>query len=347
MPRFSHVITSSVRSSSQGPVDVGGGEARRARAAEGEAGAASGPGAWTARRRLGHLDSALRRRWAGEELRGQALGENGHPSRVLLALVRRLPEPTPLDWPATADWLEELVEFLRIRTSVSAEPERAGDVQRAAEWVCGFIRERAATQGGSQAASRTRWSVGEVRATTGAATRPPRVVRPSTTCSRRSPSSCGRARPSTLPCATGSSTRAVSLDDKGPLFSILKAGRDPRTRGRPARERPDRQRRRGGDRRSRDCRLHRRGRTRCRRLPRLRQHGVVRPGLPAFVVATRGLLYFHVRGAHRRIRSPLGPVRRRGAERRSTPSCGAAVRRAPGRRTPARAIAGRHRAADR
>ena len=36
-------------------------------------------------------------------------------------------------------WLEELSEFLRIE-SVSADPERAGDVRRAAEWVRDFVR---------------------------------------------------------------------------------------------------------------------------------------------------------------------------------------------------------------
>jgi acetylornithine deacetylase/succinyl-diaminopimelate desuccinylase-like protein len=38
-----------------------------------------------------------------------------------------------------ADWLEELSEFLRIE-SISADPERADDVRRAAEWVRDFIR---------------------------------------------------------------------------------------------------------------------------------------------------------------------------------------------------------------
>ena len=36
-------------------------------------------------------------------------------------------------------WLDELFDFLRI-PSVSADPARAGDVRRAAEWVCDFVR---------------------------------------------------------------------------------------------------------------------------------------------------------------------------------------------------------------
>src|SRR5262245_56313804 len=36
------------------------------------------------------------------------------------------------------EWMEELSELLRI-PSVSADPERSGDVMRAAEWVRDFI----------------------------------------------------------------------------------------------------------------------------------------------------------------------------------------------------------------
>src|SRR6201985_3367821 len=36
-------------------------------------------------------------------------------------------------------WFDELAEFLRI-PSLSADPERAGDVARAGEWVCDVIR---------------------------------------------------------------------------------------------------------------------------------------------------------------------------------------------------------------
>jgi acetylornithine deacetylase/succinyl-diaminopimelate desuccinylase-like protein len=43
-----------------------------------------------------------------------------------------------------ADWLDELSELLRIE-SISADPERAGDVRRAAEWVRDFIRNAGGT----------------------------------------------------------------------------------------------------------------------------------------------------------------------------------------------------------
>jgi acetylornithine deacetylase/succinyl-diaminopimelate desuccinylase-like protein len=38
------------------------------------------------------------------------------------------------------DWFDELAEFLRIE-SVSADPERAGEVRQAGEWVCQRVRE--------------------------------------------------------------------------------------------------------------------------------------------------------------------------------------------------------------
>ncbi|MEO9120701.1 MAG: M20/M25/M40 family metallo-hydrolase, partial [Solirubrobacteraceae bacterium] len=41
-------------------------------------------------------------------------------------------------------WFDELAELLRI-PSVSAEPDRAGDVRRAGLWVCDFIRAAGGT----------------------------------------------------------------------------------------------------------------------------------------------------------------------------------------------------------
>src|SRR5207249_5946413 len=62
-------------------------------------------------------------------------------------------------------WLDELSEFIRI-PSVSADPERAGAVQQAGEWVCEFVR-----RAGGEAELRD-WNghplaLGEVPASTG------------------------------------------------------------------------------------------------------------------------------------------------------------------------------------
>ena len=50
--------------------------------------------------------------------------------------------------------------------------------------------------------------------------------------------------------------------------------------------------------------------------------GMIRRGLPAFNVATRGLVVLPRHAPHRRARPALRHVRRRGAERRRTRSCG-------------------------
>ncbi len=65
----------------------------------------------------------------------------------------------------TADWFDELAEFLRI-PSISADPSHAGDVKAAGDWVCNFIRE-----GGGQA-ELVDWhgqplAIGEIRASSG------------------------------------------------------------------------------------------------------------------------------------------------------------------------------------
>src|SRR5437762_13523383 len=39
----------------------------------------------------------------------------------------------------SADWFDELAEFLRI-PSISADPAHAGHVAEAGEWVCDFVR---------------------------------------------------------------------------------------------------------------------------------------------------------------------------------------------------------------
>ncbi len=59
-------------------------------------------------------------------------------------------------------WFDELAEFLRIQ-SISADPARAGDVRRAGEWVCEFIR------GGGGECDVVDWNgqplaIGEIRA---------------------------------------------------------------------------------------------------------------------------------------------------------------------------------------
>lgn len=62
-------------------------------------------------------------------------------------------------------WLDELADFLRI-PSVSADPQRAGDVARAAEWVAAHVRR---SGGAAEVTEGGRLVVGEIPASTGPA----------------------------------------------------------------------------------------------------------------------------------------------------------------------------------
>ena len=71
---------------------------------------------------------------------------------------------------AASAWFDELAEFLRI-PSISADPAHAGDVVRAGEWVCDFVRDA----GGE--CELVDWhgqplAIGEIRASTGAESAP-------------------------------------------------------------------------------------------------------------------------------------------------------------------------------
>jgi acetylornithine deacetylase/succinyl-diaminopimelate desuccinylase-like protein len=61
------------------------------------------------------------------------------------------------------EWLDELADFLRI-PSVSADPQRADDVARAAEWVAAYVRRAGGT---ADVAEEGRLVVGEIPASTG------------------------------------------------------------------------------------------------------------------------------------------------------------------------------------
>lgn len=61
------------------------------------------------------------------------------------------------------EWLAELADFLRI-PSVSADPQRAEDVARAAEWVAAYVRRAGGT---AEATEEGRLVVGEIPASTG------------------------------------------------------------------------------------------------------------------------------------------------------------------------------------
>jgi acetylornithine deacetylase/succinyl-diaminopimelate desuccinylase-like protein len=186
--------------------------------------------------------------------------------------------------------LEELAELLRI-PSVSADPEHAPDVVRAAEWVCSLIREA----GGE--AEVVDWegqplAVGELRATTGRDA--PTVlcyghfdVQPA------APLELWESDPFEPEVRGEYLYGRGTVDDKGQLYMLLAAARELARAGElPVNVRfcCDGEEETGGrsivdllaaDERGAEAAV-------------IFDSGMIRRGLPAFDVATRGLVYLHV-----------------------------------------------------
>jgi acetylornithine deacetylase/succinyl-diaminopimelate desuccinylase-like protein len=187
-------------------------------------------------------------------------------------------------------WLEELSELLRIE-SVSADPERAGEVRRAAEWVRDFIR----TAGGEAELVETDTfplAVGEIRASNGGGA--PTVlayghfdVQPT------APLDAWESPPFEPTVRNGWLYGRGTADDKGQLYTLLKAAELLAASGElPVNVRfvCDGEEETGGhqvvdfiqrDDRGADAAV-------------IFDSAMLRPGAPVFHVATRGLAYFHI-----------------------------------------------------
>jgi acetylornithine deacetylase/succinyl-diaminopimelate desuccinylase-like protein len=123
--------------------------------------------------------------------------------------------------PAVEPLLEELAELLRI-PSLSADPERAEDVRRAAEWVTGFLRDA----GGE--AEVVDWegsplAVGELRASTGADSAPTVLVYGHFDVQPPDPLDLWESDPFELDARDGWLYARGIADDKGQLYLLLKA----------------------------------------------------------------------------------------------------------------------------
>jgi acetylornithine deacetylase/succinyl-diaminopimelate desuccinylase-like protein len=188
------------------------------------------------------------------------------------------------------DWFEELAGFLRI-PSVSADPERALDVRRAAEWVCDFI----AAGGGS--AELLDWhgaplACGEFRASGGGEA-------PTVLCYGHfdvqppAPLELWESPPFEPELRDGYLYGRGTVDDKGQLYMLLAAARELARAGElPVNVRfcCDGEEETGGhsivdylaaDERGADAGI-------------IFDSGMIRRGLPAFNLATRGVIYLHV-----------------------------------------------------
>jgi len=189
------------------------------------------------------------------------------------------------------DWFDELAEFLRI-PSISADSDHAADVKLAGEWVCDFIRDA----GGD--AELIDWdgqplAVGELRASTDAAEAPTVLCYGHFDVQPPDPLELWTSPPFE-PEIRGEHLygRGVA-DDKGQLYMLLAAARELAKAGElPVNVRfaCDGEDETGGhsivdflhsDDGPADAAV-------------IFDSGMVRRGLPAFNIATRGLVYFHV-----------------------------------------------------
>jgi acetylornithine deacetylase/succinyl-diaminopimelate desuccinylase-like protein len=118
-------------------------------------------------------------------------------------------------------WLEELSEFLRI-PSVSAESAHAGDVLRAGEWVCDFVRRSGGVAELVQHGDRP-LALGEIRASGGADDAPTVLVYGHFDVQPPAPLELWETPPFE-PTVRGEWLYARGVaDDKGQLYQLLKA----------------------------------------------------------------------------------------------------------------------------
>ena len=188
-------------------------------------------------------------------------------------------------------WRDELAEFLRI-PSVSAEPAHADDVRRAGEWVCDFVR---AAGGSAELASvgEGYLALGELRASSGAADAPTLLVYGHFDVQPPAPLELWESDPFELAVRDGWAYGRGIADDKGQLYLLLKAAAElAREDALPLNVRVacDGEEEVGGhtivdflaadDEPADACVIF--------------DFGFLRPGLPAFCVATRGTVALEV-----------------------------------------------------
>ncbi len=188
-------------------------------------------------------------------------------------------------------WFEELSEFLAI-PSISAETAHVADVARAGEWVCELIR------GAGGAAELTEWhgqplAIGEIRAAADAARAPTVLCYGHFDVQPPDPVELWESPPF-APEIRGDYVygRGVA-DDKGQLYMLLCAARELAQAGTLSvnvRFVCDGEEETGGESIVEYIKADDRGTD----AAVIFDSGMIRKGLPAFVIATRGLVYFHV-----------------------------------------------------
>lgn len=188
-------------------------------------------------------------------------------------------------------WFDELADFLRI-PSVSADPARTTDVTRAGEWVCDFLRRA----GGDCELIDWRGqplAVGEIRASRGPGDAPTVLCYGHFDVQPADPLDLWESSPFEPEIRGDDLYGRGVADDKGQLYMLLSAARDLAAAGElPVNVRfaCDGEEETGGhsildflagDERGADAAV-------------IFDSGMIDRGLPAFNVATRGVVYFHL-----------------------------------------------------
>jgi acetylornithine deacetylase/succinyl-diaminopimelate desuccinylase-like protein len=188
-------------------------------------------------------------------------------------------------------WFDELAEWLRIR-SISADPAHAADVREAGAWVCELLR----AAGGE--AELVDWhgqplAIGELRASRDSAAAPTVLCYGHFDVQPEDPLDLWESAPFEPAIRDDHLYGRGVADDKGQLYMLLAAARELAAGGElPVNVRftCDGEEETGGhsiidfleqDQRGADAAI-------------IFDSGMIAPGLPAFNIATRGLVYFHI-----------------------------------------------------
>jgi acetylornithine deacetylase/succinyl-diaminopimelate desuccinylase-like protein len=190
------------------------------------------------------------------------------------------------------DWLNELSELLRI-PSISADPDRKDDVRRAAEWVAETVRR----MGGEAELVETPTfplAVGELRASSGADAAPTVLCYGHFDVQPPAPLDEWESEPFEPEIRDGWLYGRGTADDKGQLWTLLKGTQELAAAGElPVNVRfvCDGEEETGGHQVVKFIEADERGAD----AAVVFDGAMLRRGSPIFYVATRGLVYFHVR----------------------------------------------------
>jgi acetylornithine deacetylase/succinyl-diaminopimelate desuccinylase-like protein len=190
-------------------------------------------------------------------------------------------------------WLEELSEWLRI-PSVSADPAHAGDVRRAGEWVCEFVRGAAGGEAELVETETHPLAVGEIGASAGAVDSPTVLLYGHFDVQPPAPLDLWESDPFEPGVRDGYLYCRGAVDDKGNAYLLLKAARLLAEQGAlPVNVRVafDGEEEIGGHSIVDFLAADERGADACL----IFDSGMPRLDTPAFDLGVRGLVYFHVR----------------------------------------------------